>query len=73
MVAKEQQVSAQAAKPERPDAGSKGKTAKKAKSSDGPPKPDGTVIMKAPNGQTKAVSADQVDHYKAQGATVVTQ
>lgn len=40
MVAKEQQVSAQAAKPERPDAGSKGKTAKKAKSSDGPPSPN---------------------------------
>jgi hypothetical protein len=31
----------------------------------------GTVTMRAPNGQTKQVSADQVDHYKSMGATVV--
>lgn len=30
-----------------------------------------TVKMKAPNGQTQDVPADQVDHYKQQGATVV--
>jgi hypothetical protein len=31
------------------------------------------VLMRAPNGQTKLVPADQVDHYKALGATVVGQ
>ena len=31
------------------------------------------VTMKAPNGATKQVSADQVEHYKSLGATVVTQ
>lgn len=31
----------------------------------------GTVKMKAPNGQMKDVSRDQVDHYKSLGATVV--
>lgn len=31
----------------------------------------GTVTMKAPNGQTQAVPADQVDHYKSLGAVVV--
>lgn len=30
-----------------------------------------TVTMKAPNGQTKEVPADQVEHYKGMGATVV--
>src|SRR5262249_1399064 len=35
--------------------------------------PSGMVMMKAPNGQTKAVPADQVEHYKAMGATVVSQ
>lgn len=30
-----------------------------------------TVTMKAPNGQTKEVPVDQVDHYKGMGATVV--
>jgi hypothetical protein len=30
-----------------------------------------TVKMKAPNGQTQTVPADQVDHYKKLGATVV--
>jgi hypothetical protein len=33
----------------------------------------GTVTMKAPNGQTKQVSADQVEHFKSLGATVVQQ
>jgi len=33
----------------------------------------GTVNMKSPNGQIKPVPADQVDHYKALGATVVNQ
>jgi hypothetical protein len=32
-----------------------------------------TVTMKAPNGQTKEVPADQVEHYKSMGATVVNQ
>jgi hypothetical protein len=31
----------------------------------------GTVKMKAPNGQIKDVPADQVEHYKKQGASVV--
>ena len=31
----------------------------------------GTVMMKAPNGQMKSVPADQVEHYKSQGAAVV--
>jgi hypothetical protein len=31
----------------------------------------GTVTMKAPNGATKQVSADQVEHYKSLGAVVV--
>jgi hypothetical protein len=31
----------------------------------------GVVTMRAPNGQTKSVSADQVEHYKQLGATVV--
>lgn len=31
----------------------------------------GMVTMRAPNGQTKQVPADQVDHYKSIGATVV--
>jgi hypothetical protein len=31
----------------------------------------GTVKMKAPNGQTKDVSPDEVEHYKKMGATVV--
>jgi hypothetical protein len=31
----------------------------------------GTVMMKAPNGSTQPVPADQVDHYKKLGATVV--
>lgn len=35
--------------------------------------PGGTVMMKAPNGQTKAVPADQVDHYKSLGAVPVNQ
>jgi hypothetical protein len=30
----------------------------------------GTVLMRAPNGQTKPVPADQVEHYKQMGATV---
>lgn len=30
-----------------------------------------TVTMRAPNGATKEVSADQVEHYKAKGAVVV--
>jgi len=30
-----------------------------------------TVKMRAPNGQEKDVPADQVDHYKSKGATVV--
>lgn len=38
-----------------------------------PYQPAGTVLMKAPNGQTRPVPADQVDHYKSKGATVVTQ
>lgn len=33
----------------------------------------GTVRMKAPNGQVSTVPADQVEHYKALGATVVNQ
>jgi len=33
----------------------------------------GAVLMRAPNGQTKQVPADQVEHYKSIGATVVTQ
>lgn len=33
----------------------------------------GMVTMKAPNGATKQVSEDQVEHYKSLGATVVTQ
>ena len=33
----------------------------------------GAVAMRAPNGQTKMVPADQVDHYKQLGATVVNQ
>lgn len=40
----------------------------------GKDKPGGagkTVKMKAPNGQTQSVPADQVDHYKKLGATVV--
>lgn len=36
-----------------------------------PPPPGSTVKMKAPNGQTKDVPADQVDFYKKKGATVV--
>lgn len=37
-----------------------------------PPKPPGgMVMMKAPNGMTKSVPADQVEHYKSRGATVV--
>jgi hypothetical protein len=39
-----------------------------------PPPPGGggkTVTMKAPNGQTKQVPADQVEHYKSLGAKVV--
>ena len=32
-----------------------------------------TVMMKAPNGQTKPVPADQVEHYKSLGAVPVTQ
>lgn len=42
--------------------------------SSGQPQPaatGGTVKMKAPNGQTKEVAPDQVDHYKQLGATVV--
>jgi hypothetical protein len=35
------------------------------------PQSSGLVTMKAPNGQTKQVSQDQVDHYKSLGATVV--
>lgn len=31
----------------------------------------GMVMMKAPNGVTKPVPADQVEHYKSKGATVV--
>jgi hypothetical protein len=31
----------------------------------------GTVKMKAPNGQIKEVSPDEVEHYKSKGATVV--
>lgn len=37
------------------------------------PTTGGTVKMKAPNGQTQDVPADQVDHYKALGATVINQ
>ena len=33
----------------------------------------GMVTMKAPNGATKQVPSDQVDHYKSLGATLVTQ
>jgi hypothetical protein len=33
----------------------------------------GTVKMKAPNGQIQEVSADQVEHFKSRGATVVNQ
>lgn len=33
----------------------------------------GTVLMKAPNGQTKPVPADQVEHYKSLGAVPVNQ
>lgn len=33
----------------------------------------GMVTMKAPNGATKQVSPDQVEHYKSLGATVVSQ
>ena len=32
---------------------------------------EGTVKMKAPNGQIKEVSPDEVEHYKSKGATVV--
>jgi hypothetical protein len=35
------------------------------------PPPGSTVKMKAPNGMTKEVPADQVGHYKSLGATVV--
>lgn len=35
------------------------------------PTNSGTVRMRAPNGQEMPVSADQVDHYKSLGATVV--
>jgi hypothetical protein len=31
---------------------------------------NGQVTMRAPNGQTRAVSPDQVEHYKSLGATV---
>jgi len=40
----------------------------------GPPSPSGakgTVKMRAPNGQTKDVPTDRVEHYKSLGATVV--
>jgi hypothetical protein len=39
----------------------------------GPPKPttSGTIRMRAPNGQESDVAADQVDHYKQLGATVI--
>lgn len=33
----------------------------------------GMVTMRAPNGQTKQVPSDQVEHYKSLGAQVVTQ
>jgi hypothetical protein len=33
----------------------------------------GTVKMQAPNGQTKDIPADQVEHYKSLGAKVVGQ
>jgi hypothetical protein len=33
----------------------------------------GMVTMRAPNGATKQVSSDQVEHYKSLGATVITQ
>jgi hypothetical protein len=36
-----------------------------------PPPSSGTVNMKAPNGQVKPVPADQVEHFKSLGATVV--
>ncbi len=36
-----------------------------------PPGSSGTVNMKAPNGQVSPVPADQVEHYKSLGATVV--
>jgi hypothetical protein len=34
---------------------------------------NGHVTMRAPNGQTRAVSPDQVEHYKSLGATLVAQ
>lgn len=37
------------------------------------PENTGTVRMRAPNGQEKDVSADQVEHYKSKGATVIGQ
>jgi hypothetical protein len=37
------------------------------------PQPSGMVTMKAPNGQTKQVPADQVEHYKSLGAVPVNQ
>lgn len=36
-----------------------------------PPSGGGTVKMRAPNGMEKEVPADQVEHYKSKGATVV--
>lgn len=33
----------------------------------------GSVTMRAPNGQTRQVTADQVEHYKSLGATIVNQ
>lgn len=46
-----------------------------AKPSGTPPPPSkGTVMMRSPDGKhTKPVPADQVDHFKSLGATVVTQ
>jgi len=37
------------------------------------PPTSGMVMMKAPTGQTQPVPADQVEHYKSLGATVVTK
>lgn len=37
----------------------------------GPAVSTGMVTMRAPNGSTSQVSADQVEHYKSKGATVV--